>query len=63
MRHLDLELERLEQRIAPGILGIVCHDEDDHGSKDNTKSKDHSKTKTKEQTKTKSKDQSKSKSN
>ena len=32
MRHLNLELEKLEQRIAPGVLGTVAAS---HGSKSN----------------------------
>jgi hypothetical protein len=57
MRHLDLELERLEQRIAPGIIGGYPNSCDSHSSKSKSKSKTHN-----TRSKSKSKSNSKSKS-
>ena len=49
MKHLDLELERLEQRIAPGGLHCGNHHS---GSKSKSKTKDHhSKSKSKSKSK------------
>jgi hypothetical protein len=45
MRHISLQLQKLEERIAPGGCGCGCgsggsHGSKDHGSKDHG-SKDH----------------------
>lgn len=40
MRHLDLELEALEERIAPGAVGDVCGSKSGHSkSNGNEKSR------------------------
>jgi hypothetical protein len=60
MRHLNLEIEKLEQRIAPGGLYMANHN--GSGSKSHSKSKDHSKTNDHSKSKDHSKSRSKSKS-
>jgi hypothetical protein len=46
MKHLSLELEKLEERIAPGVC-TPCgnHSKDSHNSKDSHKSKESHKSK------------------
>jgi hypothetical protein len=39
MRHLDLEVEKLEQRIAPGIIGMYNNDSQSKSKSHNSKSK------------------------
>jgi hypothetical protein len=50
MKHLNLELELLEQRIAPGGFHGLCH----NGSKSHDGSKSKSKSKSKSHSKSKS---------
>lgn len=46
MRHLDLELEALEERIAPGAVGDVCGSKSGHSkSNGNEKSRGSNKSK------------------
>jgi hypothetical protein len=60
MKHLDLELEKLEQRIAPGLIFHGCYGSD-HSKSNGSKSKGHSKSKSKSDSKSKSRSKSKSK--
>lgn len=39
MRHLDLEVEKLEQRIAPGIIGMYNNESQSKSKSHNSKSK------------------------
>jgi len=39
MRHLNLELEKLEQRIAPGVIGMHNNDSRSKSKTHNSKSK------------------------
>jgi hypothetical protein len=39
MRHLDLEIEKLEQRIAPGIIGCYNNESQSKSKSHNSKSK------------------------
>jgi hypothetical protein len=52
MKHLNLELERLEQRIAPGGLNFGNHHSGSKSKDHHSKSKDHhSKSKSKSKSK------------
>jgi hypothetical protein len=63
MRHLDLEVEKLEQRIAPGLLSMYNNESQSKSKSHNSKSKSNNSKSKSHNSKSKSKsNNSKSKS-